>query len=128
MLEKVRVDKWLWSVRIFKSRTIATDACKKGSILINHIEAKPSQAIQPQFEIEVKKNGFILKFKVLKLIEKRVSAPLASECYENLTSQEELQKYQNWFNGQLVMEKRERGSGRPTKKERRDMEENLWDF
>ncbi|MBK8449421.1 MAG: RNA-binding S4 domain-containing protein [Saprospiraceae bacterium] len=125
-MEKIRIDKWLWSVRIFKSRTIATDACKKGRILIHEIEAKPSQLISINSLIDVKKNGFRFQFKVIKLIEKRVSAPEAAICYINLTPIEELNKYQDWFTGQGTLERRDRGAGRPTKKERREIDRHLW--
>lgn len=118
-MDKVRVDKWLWSVRIFKSRTLATDACKSGKVKLGDNSLKPSYLIQRGDQLEVKKNGFNLQFKVIDLIQKRVSAPLAQVCYEDLTPAEEMNKYQNWFVGKGASEKRERGTGRPTKKERR---------
>lgn len=119
MLEKVRVDKWLWSVRIFKSRTMATDACKSGKVKINGVSIKPSQLIQREEIIEVKKDGFNLTFKVLDLIQKRVGAPIAQKCYVDLTPEEELNKFNEWFVGKAKSEFREKGKGRPTKKERR---------
>lgn len=118
-MDKVRVDKWLWSVRIFKSRTLATDACKSGKVKLGGSSLKPSYLIQRGDQLEVKKNGFDLQFKVIDLIQKRVSAPLAQVCYEDLTPAEEMNKYQNWFVGKSSSEKREKGAGRPTKKERR---------
>lgn len=118
-MDKVRVDKWLWSVRIFKSRTLATDACKSGKVKLGGNSLKPSYLIQRGDQLEVKKNGFDLQFKVIDLIQKRVSAPLAQVCYEDLTPAEEMNKYQNWFVGKGASEKRERGAGRPTKRERR---------
>ncbi len=118
-MDKVRVDKWLWSVRIFKSRTLATDACKSGKVKIDGHSLKPSYLVQRGELLEVKKNGFDLQFKVIDLIQKRVSAPLAQVCYEDLTSAEEMNKYQSWFVGKGATERREKGAGRPTKKERR---------
>lgn len=118
-MEKVRIDKWLWSVRIFKSRTIATDACKEGKVKLNGISAKSSQLIQVGDQVEVKKEGFNMQYKVLNLIEKRVGAPIAQACYEDLTPAEELNKYKDWFVGKAGAEYREKGAGRPTKKERR---------
>lgn len=121
-LEKVRVDKWLWSVRIFKSRTIATDACKSGKVRIEGVPVKPSQLIQRGDVLEVRKNGFNFQFKAIDLIQKRVGAPIAQACYENLTSEEELNKYNDWFAGKAAAEQREKGAGRPTKRERREIE------
>jgi ribosome-associated heat shock protein Hsp15 len=118
-MEKVRIDKWLWSVRIFKSRTIATDACKEGKVKFNGVTAKSSQLIQVGDQLEVKKEGFNMQYKVLNLIEKRVAAPIAQACYQDLTPEEELNKFKEWFVGKSGAEFRERGAGRPTKKERR---------
>ncbi|MEN0004052.1 MAG: RNA-binding S4 domain-containing protein, partial [Bacteroidota bacterium] len=99
MLEKVRIDKWLWSVRIFKSRTMATDACKKGNIKINDQNVKPSYLLTRGEIVQVKKNGFNLTFRVIDLLQKRVGAPIAQACYEDLTPAEEMNKYQDWFVG-----------------------------
>lgn len=121
-LEKVRVDKWLWSVRIFKSRTQATDACKAGRVKVNGSIVKPSYSLQRGEKIEVRKNGFDLEFKVIDLLQKRVGAPIAQKCYDDLTPAEELNKYQNWFVGKAAAERREKGAGRPTKRERRDID------
>ena len=122
MLKKVRIDKWLWSVRIFKSRSMATDACKSGKIKINDANVKPSYLLQRGETISVKKNGFNLTFKVVDLLDKRVSATLAVPCYEDLTPQEELNKYKDWFIGKARPEIREKGTGRPTKKDRRNID------
>jgi len=130
-VEKVRADQWLWSVRIFKSRTQATDACKQKKISIGESNLKPSAQISVGDEILVKKNGFNFQFLVKKLIKKRVGAPLAIECYENITPPEELLKYENWYVGKARPEWRDRGAGRPTKKERRtidDFKEDLFNI
>ncbi len=120
--EKVRIDKWLWSVRIFKSRSLATTACKSGKVKINGDLVKPSYQVQREEIVEVKKNGFHLIFKVVDLIEKRVSATLAQPCYEDLTPEEELNKFKDWFVGKAKSEFRAKGLGRPTKKDRRRIE------
>ncbi len=121
--EKVRVDKWLWSVRVFKSRTIATDACKSGKVKMGGEQLKASHAIQAGDVLEVRKNGFNFQYKVVELIQKRVGAPIAQKCYEDLTPEDELNKYKEWFVGKAAAEKRERGAGRPTKRERREIEQ-----
>jgi len=120
MLEKVRVDKWLWSVRIFKSRTLATSACKSGKVKIDGVSLKPSYSLQRDEILEVRKNGFNLRFKVVDLLQKRVGAPIAQNCYEDLTPEEELAKLDLMrYN---IDGYRQRGSGRPTKKERRNLD------
>jgi ribosome-associated heat shock protein Hsp15 len=122
-MNKVRIDKWLWSIRIFKSRTIATDACKSGKVRVGENQVKPSFLITIGDTIIVKKDGFNFQFKVLQLLEKRVGAPIAITCYEDVTPQDERNKYNAWFlNGTPSNEKRERGAGRPTKKERREID------
>ena len=123
MLEKVRIDRWLWSVRIFKSRTRATDACKSGKVKIGEKKAKASYLLVRDEVISVYKNGFSLQFKVKDLLNKRVSAVLAQPCYEDLTPAEELNKYKSWYVGKSSNERREKGAGRPTKKERREIDD-----
>lgn len=122
MPEKIRLDKWLWAVRIYKSRTIATDACKKGKIRSNGIELKASHLIKIGELLEVRKNGFNFRYRVVQLIEKRVSAPLAAACFENCTPAEELNKYESWYLHSGKQAFRIKGTGRPTKKERREIE------
>lgn len=112
-----RIDKWLWSVRIFKTRTIATDACKAGKIKLNGNSLKASYNVRIGDVIVVKKDSFNLSFKVVQLLEKRVSATLAAAAVENITSEEEMNKFKSWF-----AETRDRGAGRPTKRERREID------
>lgn len=121
-MKKVRIDKWLWSVRIFKSRTMATDACKSRKVKIGEANVKPSYMVERGEIVQVQKNGFNLTYKVVDLIQKRVGAPLAVKCYEDLTPADELNKYQNWFIGKGAPERREKGAGRPTKRERREID------
>lgn len=122
-MDKIRIDKWLWSVRIFKSRSISNDACKSNKVKVSDCIVRPSSYVKVGNIVEVKKNGFNYIYLVKKLIEKRVSATLAAECYENQTSEEELNKFSDWFVGKAKTEIRERGSGRPTKRDRRDIDE-----
>lgn len=125
-LSKVRIDKWLWSVRIFKSRTLATEACKRGQVKIDGKSIKPSYLLTSGETIQVHKNGFNLIFLVKSLISKRVSAPLAQECYDHNTPESELNKYSDWFITEARSEIREKGAGRPTKRERRDIDGFKW--
>lgn len=122
-LAKLRLDKWLWAVRLFKSRTLATDVCKSGKVKLNGHSLKPSYMLSIGETIELKKNGFNLTFKVKQLLEKRVSATLAAPCFDDLTPLEELNKYKDWFVGKGGPEMRDKGDGRPTKKDRRDIDE-----
>ena len=122
MKEKVRVDKWLWSVRIFKSRTIASDACRSGKVKLDDVAIKPSFLIQRDQILNVRKEGFNMTYKVVDLIDKRVSATLAEPCYENLTPLDELNKYKEWYIGKGRPEQRQKGAGRPTKRERREID------
>jgi len=123
MLKKVRVDKWLWSVRIFKSRSMATDACKSGKVKKEGSNLKPSYLLKREEVLEVRKNGFNLVYKVVDLLEKRVSATLAEPCYNNITPEDELNKYKEWYIGKASPERRSKGAGRPTKKERRVLDD-----
>lgn len=118
---KTRIDKWLWSVRIYKTRTLATDACNAGKVKIAQNSVKPSQMIKIDDEIHISMNGEKKIYKVLSIIEKRVGAPIASLCYEDLSPPSIHDKKQDSFF--YNFEYREKGSGRPTKKERRAIEE-----
>lgn len=123
MLEKVRIDKWLWSVRIFKSRSLATKVIQAGKVRINEKTVKPSYLVKRGERILVSKNGFDFQFEVVDLIQKRVGAPLAVKCYVDHTPAEELNKFKDWYIGKRGAEVREKGTGRPTKRERRDIDE-----
>ncbi len=128
-MKSTRIDKWLWSVRIFKTRSLASSMCKSGRVRINDKTAKAASSVEIGSVIQVKKNGFNLEFLVQKVIDKRVSATLAEPCYINKTPEAEMNKYKDWFIGKAQPEYREKGSGRPTKRERRDLDEfKMWDF
>ncbi len=120
----MRVDKWLWAVRIYKSRTQATDACKEGRVKSNEITLKPSSPIKVGQVLRVRKKGLTFSYQVVELISKRVSAELAIKAYQNLTPSDILEKFNN--NRQLgssFYSTRPKGMGRPTKKERRQVDE-----
>lgn len=120
-MPEARIDKWMWAARIFKTRTIAAEACKKGRIYINGAQAKPARMIKPGDTIQVKKPPITYSFKVIQAIEKRVGAKLVPEIMENVTTPDqyellEMSKISGFVN-------RAKGTGRPTKKDRRDLDE-----
>lgn len=117
MSESVRIDKWLWAVRIYKSRSLASDACKNGKIEIEDQAVKPSRAVSVGDIISVKKPPYTYTYEVKGLIEKRVGAKLAVENYSDLTPEDELLKIKTIQESAFFT--RDRGTGRPTKKERR---------
>ena len=120
-MNEARIDKWMWAVRIFKTRTIAAEACKKGRISINGALAKAARTVKPGDVIQVRKPPVTYSFKVLQTIEKRVGAKLVAEMMENVTTPEqyellEMSRISGFVN-------RAKGTGRPTKKDRRSLEE-----
>jgi len=120
-MEEVRIDKWMWAVRIFKTRTIAADACKKNRISIKGMNVKPSHMIHVGEIIEVRKPPITFSFKVLALTESRMGAKLVPGFMENVTLPEQYEILEmNRISGFV---NRAKGLGRPTKKERRDMEQ-----
>ncbi|MBN1926894.1 MAG: RNA-binding S4 domain-containing protein [Prolixibacteraceae bacterium] len=123
MTSGVRIDKWLWAVRIYKTRSIATDACRKGHVVVSDVEVKPSREVRIGDIIEVKKNPVVYHFRVVGLTENRVGAKLVPGYLEDVTPAEnlkilEMKKYMQWSD-------RDKGTGRPTKKERRDIDDFL---
>lgn len=121
MANEVRIDKWLWAVRIFKSRTIAVEACKKNRVMINDQPVKASRNIKVGDTIQVRKPPITYSFKVLQLTERRLGAKLVPEYMENVTTLEQLQILEaNKLSGFVD---RARGTGRPTKKDRRSISE-----
>ncbi|MBR2379598.1 MAG: RNA-binding S4 domain-containing protein [Paraprevotella sp.] len=118
---EARIDKWLWAARIYKTRTIAAAACKKGQISLNGNQLKPSRMIKVGDVISVKKPPVTSSFLVKQTIEKRVGAKLIPEVLENVTPPEQYELLEmNRISGFID---RARGTGRPTKKERRSLEE-----
>lgn len=119
-MDEVRIDKWLWAVRVYKTRSKATAACKKGKVDINHQEAKASNMVRIGDVVTVRIKTMTKSLKVAGLIDKRVSAAIAQDKYDDLTPQEEYDKFKKLH--ELNSEHREKGKGRPTKKERREIE------
>ena len=117
MADTARIDKWLWAARIFKTRSIASDACKNGRVTIGGVDMKPSRTIKAGDVINVKKPPITYSFKVLKTIEQRVGAKLLPEIYENVTDPKQYELLEMSRISGFV--DRARGTGRPTKKERR---------
>ena len=119
-MEEVRIDKWQWTVRIFKTRTLAAEACKKNRVMINNVSVKASRNIKVSDVIQVRKPPVIFSFKVLKLADKRMGAKLVYEFMENVTTPDQYEILElNKISGFVD---RQKGAGRPTKKDRRDME------
>ena len=123
-MTEVRIDKYLWSIRVFKTRSEATDACKGGKIRINGADTKPSKMVKVGDTIVARKGAVSYTYKVLDLIDKRQGPKLVPNYAENLTPPEELAKLRAPI--ETFFLKRDRGAGRPTKKDRRQMEA-LWD-
>ena len=123
-MTEVRIDKYLWSIRVFKTRSEATDACKGGKIRINGADTKPSKMVKVGDTIVARKGAVTYTYKVLDLIDKRQGPKLVPNYAENLTPPEELAKLRAPI--ETFFLKRDRGAGRPTKKDRRQMEA-LWD-
>ncbi|NCA80026.1 MAG: RNA-binding S4 domain-containing protein [Sphingobacteriia bacterium] len=117
---EVRIDKWMWSVRLFKTRSLAAEACKKGKVLMQGQRVKPSKTIAVNDVIQIRRAPILYSFKVLALAQNRMNARMVPDFMQQVTSPEQLQLLDL-----LKLDKtayREKGTGRPTKKERRDME------
>ena len=122
---EVRIDKWLWAVRLFKTRSMATDACKKGKILVNGSTTKPSKMIKTEDVIGIKKTPITFSFKVLALTERRMGAKIVPDYLKDVTPESELQILElNKLSGFVD---RARGTGRPTKKDRRELDTFTFD-
>lgn len=120
-MSEARIDKWLWAARIYKTRTLASDACKNGRITINGAQVKPSRTVKPGDEVGVKKSPITYTFRVKQAIEKRVGAKLVPEILENITTPEQYELLEMSRISGFV--DRQRGTGRPTKKERRALDD-----
>lgn len=118
---EARLDKWLWAARIYKTRTLAADACKNGRVTINGAQAKPARTVKEGDKVGVRKAPITYTFRVKQAIEKRVGAKLLPDVLENITTPDqyellEMSKISGFVN-------RARGTGRPTKKDRRALDE-----
>ncbi len=125
-MDEVRIDKWLWAVRIFKTRSIATDACRKGRVAIDGATVKPARMLQRGVIVSVRKPPVTYSFRVLELLGSRVGAKLVPQYMENVTPREqyellELQRVSGFVD-------RAKGLGRPTKKDRRDLDQFVDDL
>lgn len=131
-MNEVRIDKWLWAMRIFKTRTIATEACKKGRVMVDGVVVKPSRTIKVGDVINVRKPPVTYSFSVLALTQNRLGAKLVPDYMENITPKSELDlldvvKISGFID-------RRKGLGRPTKREGRELAEftdsmsDGWDF
>ncbi|MDE5785181.1 MAG: RNA-binding S4 domain-containing protein [Duncaniella sp.] len=131
---EVRVDKWLWAMRVFKTRTVATEACKKGRVMIDGVAIKPSRTVKPGDVVQVKKSPVTYSFKVLAVTQNRLGAKLVPDYMENVTPRSQLDlldvvKISGFID-------RRKGLGRPTKREGRELQEfteqymtdESWDF
>lgn len=121
MAGTVRIDKWLWAVRLYKTRSQATEACRKGHVSIGNLPVKASREVHKGEVVKVRVNPITRSYKILDIADKRMSAKLTPGFVEDITPQEELdlleiQKQMNWNT-------RERGTGRPTKKDRRNLDD-----
>lgn len=121
MAESVRIDKWLWAVRLYKTRSQATEACSKGHIWMGDLPVKASRTVKTGDIVKVRRAPIYRSFKILSLLDKRVGAKELPEFIEEVTPQSELdllamQKDMQWIS-------RDKGTGRPTKKDRRDLED-----
>ena len=123
-MSEVRVDKYLWAIRAFKTRTDAADSCKGGKVKIGPVNAKPSKLIKEGDVLHVRKGLVTFVYKVVQPTEHRVGAKLVSNFAQNLTPQEELDKLRAPVESFFLT--RDRGAGRPTKKDRREIEQ-IWD-
>ncbi len=115
-VESTRVDKWLWAVRAFKTRSVASDACQGGHVEVNGLSAKPATKVKPGDEVAVRQGGRTRIFEVVRLIEKRVGAAIATECYVDRSPPPPDPEFV------APTAVRERGAGRPTKRDRREIE------
>lgn len=123
-MSEVRIDKYLWSIRVYKTRSEATDACKGGKVKVNGSDTKPSKVVKLGDMITARKGPVTYTYRVLDLIDKRQGPKLVPNYAENLTPEEEIAKLRTPV--ETFFLKRDRGAGRPTKKDRRQMD-SLWD-
>ena len=119
-MDSVRIDKFLWAIRVYKTRTDATDACKGNTVTVGGTDVKPAREVKAGDVICVRKGPVLYTYKVLAPLEKRVGAKDVAAYAENLTPQSELDKLHAPV--ETFCSRRDRGTGRPTKKERRDMD------
>lgn len=121
-----RIDKYIWAVRLSKTRSQATELISKGKIKLNGVQVKPSRDVREGDEIQVSKNTAVFSYKIIGLLDKRVGAKLVADYLTDITPPEEIEKYKTYQLAQSAY--REYGTGRPTKRDRKDIEDYLnWD-
>lgn len=125
-MDSVRIDKYLWVIRVFKTRTESADACNGNKVKISGVNAKASKAVKVGDVIEVRKGSVLFSYKVLALSESRMGAQLVPDYAENLTPESELEKLR--VPRETVQMQRDKGTGRPTKKDRRILDDLLDQF
>ena len=125
-MEEARIDKWLWASRIFKTRSIAADACKNGRVTIGGVNVKPARMVKIGETVSVRKPPITYSFRILKTIEQRVGAKLLPEIYENVTAPEQYELLEMTRISGFV--DRARGTGRPTKKDRSSLDASISDM
>lgn len=121
---QVRIDKFIWCVRLTKTRSLATDQVKKGKIKVNDEGIKPSREVKVNDILSLSRNGAIFRYRILALLDKRVGAKLVADYIRDETTPEELEKYKLYQEAQSTY--RDYGTGKPTKKDRRDMSD-FWE-
>lgn len=119
-VEKLRVDKYLWAIRVFKTRSLATEACKAGRVKLDGRGVKPSALVKVGDAYHVQKGPEKKVLQVTGLLDKRVDAKTAAAFYEDITPEEETYQYKSMFRASVPI--RDRGAGRPTKKDRREID------
>lgn len=127
MTDKVRIDKWLWSVRLFKTRSLSAEACEKGKVSIADQHVKASRTVKVGDIIVIHRGPWHQTVKVVNVIERRIGAPLVKEYMEDITPEAELEKFRLYQLAQSSFYFKG-GEGRPTKKERRDLDDYTSDW
>ncbi|MCR5350971.1 MAG: RNA-binding S4 domain-containing protein [Bacteroidales bacterium] len=122
-MDSVRIDKYLWAIRVFKTRGDATDACNGNKVKISGIPAKPSKAVKPGDVVEIRKGSALFTYRVLQLAENRMGAQYVPDYAEDLTPESE--RIKRFAPRETIVLQRDRGAGRPTKRDRRQLDELL---
>ena len=125
-MDSVRIDKYLWAIRVYKTRSEAAEACRTGKVYLNDSVAKGSKEVKKGDRIEVRKGAIHYRYLVVAVVDKRQGAPMVPQFATNITPQIELDKLS--APNETFFLKRERGAGRPTKKERREIDRLMNDF
>jgi len=121
MATGIRIDKYLWAVRLYKTRSLASEECKKGKVTINGMNVKPSREIKEGETIQLRRPPITRSYKIIALVENRMAAKMVPEYMVETTPASELEILE--VQKSMSVDNRERGTGRPTKKERRDMDD-----